>query len=340
MIFLDKNEFPTDLPKDIKEEVISELLISDWNRYPVAESQELIALLAQLNNVPNDSLILGNGSSGLIMRFLGELSKHYNRIVTPNPSFELFDICPKLFNLNHINWDFNHELEYDYVGFPRGKNSIYVFCTPNNPTGTLIDPIFVETEIANDPSSVFLIDEAYAEFANDSYAHLTQKYSNVIVLKTFSKALGAAAIRLGYAMCSDTIKNQLKKNDLPFKFSPFTIISAKVLLNNFEKVIQPRIEKIIEAREKMYHTLNEMLLDGEVKVSKSHGNFIPIRFYNESLKNEFIRRCTDSEITIGKVRNSPDFFRITIGSEKENTKIIRVIEGLILKPICIDDAVQ
>ncbi|MCL9804500.1 aminotransferase class I/II-fold pyridoxal phosphate-dependent enzyme [Flavobacterium amniphilum] len=339
MIFLDKNEFPSDFPKSIKEEVISELIISDWNRYPVAESQELIALIAQLNSVPTDSLILGNGSSGLIMRFLGELSKHYNRIVTPNPSFELFDICPKLFDLNHITWDFNNELDYDYAGFPRGKNSIYVFCTPNNPTGTLIDPIFVETEIANDPSSVFLIDEAYAEFANDSYAHLTQKYNNVIVLKTFSKALGAAAIRLGYAMCSDTIKNQLKKNDLPFKFSPFTIISAKVLLNNFEKVIQPRIERIIEAREKMFHTLNEMLLEGDVKVYKSHGNFIPIRFYNENLKNEFIQRCTDSEVIIGKVRNSPNFFRITIGSEKENTKIIRIIEGLVLKPICISDGV-
>ena len=339
MIFLDKNEFPTDLPKSIKEEVINELLISDWNRYPVAESQELIALIAQLNSVPSDSLLLGNGSSGLIMRFLGELSKHYNRIVTPNPSFELFDICPKLFELNHITWDFNNELEYDYTGFPREKNSIYVFCTPNNPTGTLIDPIFVETEIANDPSSVFLIDEAYAEFANDSYAHLTQKYNNVIVLKTFSKALGVASIRLGYAMCSDTIKNLLKKDDLPFKFSPFTIISAKVLLNNFEKVIQPRIEKIIEVREKMFHTLNEMLLEGDVRVSKSHGNFIPIRFYNENLKNEFIKRCTDSKILIGKVRNFPNIFRITIGLEEENTKIIRIIEDLVLKPICIGDGV-
>jgi histidinol-phosphate aminotransferase len=340
MIFLDKNEFPSDLPKSIKEEVISELLTSDWNRYPVAESQELIALIAQLNNVPTDSLILGNGSSSLIMRFLGELSKHYSRIVTPNPSFELFDICPKLLHLNHINWDFNNELDYDYAGFPRGKNSIYVFCTPNNPTGTLIDPTFVETEIANDPSSVFLIDEAYAEFANDSYAHLTQKYNNVIVLKTFSKALGAAAIRLGYAMCSDAIKDLLKKDDLPFKFSPFTIISAKVLLNNFEKVIQPRIKKIIEAREKMFHTLNEMLLEGDIKVSKSHGNFIPIRFYNESLRNEFIQRCTDSGIMIGKVRNHLDIFRITIGSEKENTKIIQVLESLVLKPIFIDDEVQ
>ncbi|BFM45325.1 histidinol-phosphate transaminase [Flavobacterium sp. CFS9] len=339
MISLDKNEFPSDLPKSIKEEVISKLIISDWNRYPVAEPQELIALIAQLNSVPADSLILGNGSSGLIMRFLGELSKHYNRIVTPDPSFELFDICPKLFDLNHITWGFNNELDYDYVGFPRGKNSIYVFCTPNNPTGTLIDPIFVETEVANDPSSVFLIDEAYAEFANDSYAHLIQKYNNVIVLKTFSKALGAAAIRLGYAICSDTIKKQLKKNDLPYKFSPFTIISAKVLINNFEKVIQPRIERIIEAREEMFHTLNEMLLDKDVKVSKSHGNFIPIRFYNESLKNEFTQRCIDSEIIIGKVRNYPDFFRITIGSKEENNKIIRIIEGLVAKPICIGDGV-
>lgn len=333
MIFLDKNEFPSDFPKSIKEQVISELINSDWNRYPVAESQELMALIAQMNGVPADSLILGNGSSGLIMRFLGELSKHYTRIVTPTPSFELFDICPKLFGLDHINWDFDKDLDYDYARFPRGKNSIYVFCTPNNPTGTLIDPQFVETEIANDPSSVFLIDEAYAEFANDSYAHLTQKYNNVIVLKTFSKALGAAAIRLGYAMCSDTIKNLLKKSDLPFKFSPFTIIAAKLLLTNFETVIQPKIERIIEAREKMFHTLNQMLLEGEVKVSKSYGNFIPIRFYNESLKNEFIQRCTDSAITIGKVRNYPDFFRITIGSEEENDKIIRVIEGLVLKPV-------
>ncbi|MDI9311091.1 MAG: aminotransferase class I/II-fold pyridoxal phosphate-dependent enzyme [Limnohabitans sp.] len=339
MIFLDKNEFPTDLPKSIKEEVINELLISDWNRYPVAESQELIALIAQLNSVPTNSLMLGNGSSGLIMRFLGKLSKHYNRIVTPNPSFELFDICPKLFGLNHITWDFNNELDYDYTGFPRAKNSIYVFCTPNNPTGTLIDPIFVETEIANDPSSVFLIDEAYAEFANDSYAHLTQKYNNVIVLKTFSKALGVASIRLGYAMCSDTIKNLLKKDDLPFKFTPFTIISAKVLLNNFEKVIQPRIEKIIEAREKMFHTLNEMLLEGDVRVSKSYGNFIPIRFYNENLKNEFIKRCTDSKILIGKVRNFPNIFRITIGLEEENTKIIQIVEDLVLKSICIGNEV-
>lgn len=339
MISLDKNEFPSDLPKSIKEEVISKLIISDWNRYPVAEPQELITLIAQLNSVPADSLILGNGSSGLIMRFLGELSKHYNRIVTPDPSFELFDICPKLFDLNHITWGFNNELDYNYAGFPRGKNSIYVFCTPNNPTGTLIDPVFVETEIANDQSSVFLIDEAYAEFANDSYAHLTQKYNNVIVLKTFSKALGAAAIRLGYAMCSDTIRKQLKKNDLPYKFSPFTIISAKVLINNFEKVIQPRIERIIEAREEMFHILNEMLLDKDVKVSKSHGNFIPIRFYNESLKNEFIQQCTDSEIIIGKVRNYPDFFRITIGSKEENNKIIRIIEGLVAKPICIGDGV-
>jgi len=273
------------------------------------------------------------------MRFLGELSKNYNRIVTPNPSFELFDICPKLFDQNHITWSFNSELNYDYEGFPRGKNSIYVFCTPNNPTGTLIDPIFVETEVANDSSSVFLIDEAYGEFANNSYAHLTQKYNNVIVLKTFSKALGAAAIRLGYAMCSDTIKKQLKKNDLPFKFSPFTITSAKVLLNNFEKVIQPRIERIIEAREKMFHTLNEMLLEGDIKVSKSHGNFIPIRFYNEGLKNEFIQLCTDSEIMIGKVRNYPNFFRITIGSEQENNKIIQIIEGLALKPVYIRDGI-
>jgi len=337
MIFLDKNESPSDFPKRVKEQIVNELIQSDWNRYPVAESQELIALIAKLNSVPTNSLILGNGSSGLIMRFLGELSKKYNRIVTPNPSFELFDICPKLFDQNHVPWDFNNELDYDYEGFPREKNSIYIFCTPNNPTGTLIDPIFVETEIANDPSSVFLIDEAYGEFANGSYAHLTQKYDNVIVLKTFSKAIGAAAIRLGYAMCSDTIKEQMKKNDLPFKFSPFTITSAKVLLNNFETVIQPRIEKIIEAREKMFHTLSEILLEGNVKVSKSHGNFIPIRFYNEGLKNDFIQLCTNSKIMIGKVRNYPDFFRITIGSEQENNKIIQIIEDLTLKSVCVDN---
>ncbi len=112
-----------------------------------------------------------------------------------------------------------------------------------------------------------------------------------------------------------------------------------MLIDNFEKVIQPRIERIIEAREKMFHTLNEILLEGDVKVSKSHGNFIPIRFYNESLKNEFLQRCTDSEITIGKVRNHPNFFRITIGSEQENNKIIRIIEGLVLKPISIGDGV-
>jgi len=328
MILLNKNEGPYDFSLDLKKEIANQLINEDWNRYPNMLGKELRSHIAEHHNLKQHQVFIGNGSSDFISHLITVFKKHCKRIVYPIPSFELFELCGHINDLECIPWRVNKNMQYDYENYPGKDGSIYIICNPNNPSGDLIQPNFIEEQIKNEPNSLFIIDEAYIEFSDKSLINFINIYENVFIIRTLSKAIGLAGIRLGYGMCNEETARRLSDKIIPYRLNHFNNIVGKYVFMNYKNQISPVINKIVENRNTLYYNLEKLFEGTSHRVFPSEGNFILIETTNENLYDQL----TKKEIILGKVKYYPNCFRVTVGTAEENNKFLKELKNII-KPL-------
>jgi len=327
MILLNKNEGPYDFSIDIKREIANQLIEQDWNRYPNMLGKELREHIAEHHNLEHDQIFIGNGSSDFIAHLITVYKKHCKRIVYPLPSFELFELCGHINDLECVPWKVNNNMQYDYENYPGKNGSIYIICNPNNPSGDLIQPNFIENQIKNEPNSLFIIDEAYIEFSGKTLIHLINTYKNVFVIRTLSKALGLAGVRLGYGVCHKETAKQLSNKTIPYRLNHFNNIVGKYVFLNYQNQIIPVINRIVENRNNLFKNLEKLFEGTENKVFPSEGNFILFKTNNENL----FQQLSEKEIKLGKVKYYPNYYRITVGTKEENKLLLKELKKIISK---------
>ena len=260
LVFLDANESPFQ---------------NEINRYPNNKHIDLKQTLLELNQLSNGQIVLGNGTDeilDLIMRVFCDPSS--DKIITIPPTYGMYDVIAKTNNVENIKVplksNFTLNLEELKKSFSE-KTKLLFLCSPNNPTGNsflrkdLIDLI----ESFN---GVVVIDEAYINFSsNSSLVSLINKYNNLIVTQTMSKAFGMAGIRLGMGFSNNKIVNYINKIKPPYNINLLTEKRALKELKNID-TIKTNIKIILEERNKLIDSLNE--LSFIIKVYPSDSNFI------------------------------------------------------------------
>lgn len=290
----------------------------DFNKYPEVNGDSLRSALAQKYKLKKDNFILGNGSTELLELAVKTYCEKEDSILTFDPSFSMYDVYSMIYGvqINKVptNEDFVQSIAkmLEYISLYNPK--LLFVCNPNNPTGNLIKRNDI-IRLLDNTDALVIVDEAYMEFVKESVSvvDLVDQYDNLIVARTFSKAYGLASSRLGYMISNNEIITNLLKVKLPYSVNSFTLqIGIEAL--KMEDKMTLFVDNIISQREWLKEELEQL----KYKVYPSFGNFIYLKTEKDLFTN-----LLEKDILIRSFSNG--YYRITVGSNEENIKLIQAM---------------
>ncbi len=311
-IYLDANEnsFGSPLP-------------ANYNRYPDPLQLDLKDAISKIKGVPIENTFLGNGSDEAIdLLYRAFCEPGIDNVIILPPTYGMYEVSANINNVEvrKINLLPNFQLDLDGIAEAIDKHTKIIFiCSPNNPTGNSIIRTDIETVLANFEGLV-VIDEAYINYAKQrSFIKELTEYPNLIILQTFSKAWGLAALRLGMAFAAKPTIDILNKVKPPYNINQATQDLALAALQNVEQV-NDWIKITVEEREKLGVALAE--LNVVKRVYPSDANFILAEVTDatgiyEYLVNDGIIIRDRSKVTLCE-----GCLRISIGTPAENLSLI------------------
>ena len=323
---LNQNENPWDAPAEIKQETLNRMKDRAWSRYPDFTPQRLHARLAEFSSWQADGIIAGNGSNELIQALLMVTVGEGKRVLITEPTFALYRQITTVLGGKVASVPLSRDLQFDMAALldeiEETQPDVTIICSPNNPTGCVIsdEDLAVLLEAAR---GLIVVDEAYHEFADRSAVPLLGDHENLVVLRTFSKAMAMAAFRVGYLLASPALVREIAKAVLPYNLNAFSQIAAEVAIGMFEAKLQPLVDAICAERDRLYVGLAS--IPGLVPV-QSQANFMLVRSNKEPKRvfAELLKR----DILIRDVCGYPmlkDYFRVSVGTPEENDLLL---EGL------------
>lgn len=311
-VFLDANENPYNEP---------------YNRYPDPMQWKLKDRIAELRGVDRTAIFLGNGSDEAIdLAMRAFCDPAVDSITTISPSYGMYEVAAAVNDVEcrKVLLESNFELNADKVLAQVDEwTKLVILCSPNNPTGNSLDRNEIY-KILNAFDGIVVIDEAYIDFSSQpSFISELERFPNLMVLQTLSKAWGAAGIRLGMAFASPQIIAILNKIKYPYNINQLTQDYALEVLNN-----EPRM------REQLYHIISERKrLEAALQVTNcvrtlypTDANFILVNVsYADTIYGMLMKQGV-----IVRNRNTVTLcngcLRITVGTPEENDRLIAAIK--------------
>jgi histidinol-phosphate aminotransferase len=339
---LDKNEQPDDVDLITKYAVFEHLSAIPWNRYPAADTGTIEALIAQYCGVEPARVVAAPGSASIITALLNYLALNGRAIHICQPTYSLFDYHCKTYNIPYTPWLLTPELRFNMQCLPELENGSVLFVvSPNNPTGTVLSNEDLATLCEVNPSSLIIMDSVYYEFGNVDYMQLLEKYPNLVILRSFSKAFPVAGLRLGYLCASAALAVSFRKLMLPFSLNPFVLSFAeKVLFRpDFQKAGAGDIRHLTQSREMLQQVFSSPFFAGRLTVFPSGGNFLLIKTKNRLDFESIMTGFQEHGVAVLDTSTCPNLdssFRLTIGSPTENALVVRILKKTLEKssPFC------
>ena len=312
-VFLDANENPYNTPN---------------NRYPDPMQRELTNMIAPVKKVKPENIFLGNGSDEAIdLVYRAFCRPGVDNVVAIDPTYGMYQVCAEVNDVEYrkVLLDENYQFSADKLLAATDDDTKLIFlCSPNNPTGNALDREEIEKTLSAFQGLV-IIDEAYSDFSDvPSFLPALEKYPNLIVFQTFSKAWGCAAIRLGMAFASPEIISIFSKIKYPYNVNLLTQKEAIAMMHRHYEVDR-WVKSLLEERARL---INEFIqLPCCEKIYPTDANF-------------FLAKVTDAKkiyaYLVSKgiiVRNRTnvslcrDCLRITIGTRPENDTLLEALNA-------------
>lgn len=330
IVKLNANENPYGASKNILSKLSN---IDNISRYPDADAIELREKISQKYNLDIDEVVIGNGGDEIIEMLCQIMLNKDDEIIMCTPGFSMYKIMAYVQDANVKSVPLK-EYKTDLDGIIKqitDKTKMIFITNPHNPTGTIITQIELENFLKQISSDILVvIDEAYAEFVkNDNFPNsieLLNKYNNICILRTFSKAYGLAGMRTGYLLADKTIINEINKIRPPYNVNSVSQKLASFAIDDTEW-LNECVKRNNEVLNKVYENLNRL----NVKYVKTDANFLFIStefdsnyVYEELLKQGYMTRA-------GYQKPMDKFLRISIGTEQEMDGFIKALENIICK---------
>ena len=343
-IRLDANESFFGLPDFIVGEIQKNMEKISFNRYPDPSASDLTKQYSKFLKISENAeveakyIAAGNGSDELLNIAINAFLSKGDKILTFAPDFSMYAFYGELIEAEVIkvqkNGADNFAIDFDEIAKKINRENIKlaVFSNPCNPTGQLVPKGVLEKFIKNANCAVVL-DEVYMSFADDkknqSFVYDFLKYPNLVLMKSLSKTVGLAGLRVGFALSNETFINALKTIKSPFNLNAVSQKIAETVLCHPD-YLAGCLDKIKKNKQNLQKSL-KILFDGrkEFKIYDTQTNFVLIETPKAKGIFEFLAK---NGIL---VRNIGDkFLRITTGSEKENEKFMECLEGYDFGRIC------
>lgn len=315
MVFLDANENPFQ---------------NGVNRYPDPQQRSIKAVLAEQKGVFEDQILLGNGSDEVLdLIFRGFCEPNQDSVITLPPTYGMYKVLAATNAIANIEVLLDSDFEpkiVEIIGRIDSNTKLIFICSPNNPTGNSFDPSKIE-KLLQTFNGIIIIDEAYIDFSkNESWVNRLNEFPNLIVTQTLSKAYGMAGIRLGICYASKEIIAILNKIKPPYNVNELTQLKALKCLSNMHNVSK-EVTKILKERKWLETALSS--IDFIEEIFPSDANFILVRVDDADQRYE---QLISKGIVIRNRSTQPlceNTLRFTVGTEKENKKLITTLKELI-----------
>jgi histidinol-phosphate aminotransferase len=292
------------------------------NRYPDFLPERLRRLIAGRIGVPEEQVSLGAGATGVMLQVMHAMTDPGDRIVITDPTFEGYPIVAAMTRLVPVKVPLDHNGHHDLNAMAEAASDarVVVICRPHNPTGTVESAEDIEaflTRISRD--TVVILDEAYAEFVAPAYrldsVSLIERFPNVVVMRTFSKAYGLAGLRIGYAYSSWQLAAKLWAMQLPFGMG-ITSHVAVAASYRAENQLQQRIRMITAERRNLRMRLRSM----GVHCTDGHANFVYLPGAGRHWSEVF-----DEEAAIRVKHYVDGGVRITVGGRSSTGAVLNAL---------------
>ena len=302
-----------------------------WSRYPDFAPQRLHERLAEFSGWQREGIIAGNGSNELIQALLMVTVGDGKCVLITEPTFALYRQITTVLGGEVVSVPLKDDLQFDVPALleeiEETQPEVTILCSPNNPTGCVIsdEELVVLSKAAR---GLIVVDEAYHEFAEHSAVPLLGDHENLVVLRTFSKAMAMAALRVGYLLASPELVREIAKALLPYNLNALSQTAAEVAIEMFEAKLQPLVEAICAERDRLYVELAS--IPGLLPV-QSQANFMVVRSNKEPKRvfAELLKR----DILIRDVSGYPmlnDYFRVSVGTPEENDLLVRALREILI----------
>lgn len=313
-VFLDANENP---------------LNDKYNRYPDPLQWSLKQKIAKVKNIAPENIFLGNGSDepiDLVIRIFCE--PRIDNIVAVDPTYGMYQVCAEVNDVEYRKVLLNETFDLDAQKLleKTDRNTKLIFlCSPNNPTGNLLSREEIK-KVLDSFAGIVVVDEAYIDFASEAtWLNDLEEYPNLIILQTFSKAWGLAAVRLGMAFASAEIIKLFNKVKYPYNVN---ILTQNFVGDELDK-LELRKQWIATLLEGRNYLINELpKLPFVEKIYPTDANFILVKVEDA---NSLYKQLADKGVIV-RNRNSVSLcagcLRITVGTDKENEMLIKTLRTL------------
>lgn len=313
----------------IKEEIKS------INRYPESQLHELVSEIAKYSGVKDSQVIIGGDGADEIIDVLAKtFIDAGDEFIVPLPSYMYYEYLLKQYGAKPVyaKWDLTEnrldvESIYDSIS---PKTRMIFLCSPNNPTGTLIDKEILAEIAAKNPDILIVIDEAYFEYSEVTNRDLIDEYDNIFIIRTMSKVLGLAGMRIGYGLACSHIIEYMHRIKPVFSLTRLSFAAA---LNTFRdtEYIAESIRKGIESRQYLYDETSK-IKGLKVVPSKSNFMLIDIRdtgFTAAELAEELMKRGVIVRDCTSFKGLDEYWIRISICTLEEDKRFIEILKEVL-----------
>ncbi|WP_243346104.1 histidinol-phosphate transaminase [Parabacteroides sp. FAFU027] len=313
-VYLDANENPYNAP---------------YNRYPDPLQWVVKEQIEKVKGVSRENILLGNGSDEPIdLVFRAFCEPGVENVVAIDPTYGMYQVCADINNIEYRKVRLTEDFQLDVDALMKAvdaKTKIIFLCSPNNPTGNAF-PKEEIIRVLNGFGGIVIVDEAYIDFSDKgTFLSDLDNFPNLIVLQTFSKAWGSAAIRLGMAFASKEIISVLNKIKYPYNVNQLTQEQALKVLANADQV-KDWVNVLLNERQNLVEQLNQ--LPYVQKIYPTDANFVLVKvgdangIYNKLVEQGIIVRNRHS------VTLCEGCLRITVGTPEENKTLLDAMKAI------------
>jgi histidinol-phosphate aminotransferase len=313
-VYLDANENPYNDP---------------YNRYPDPLQWEVKNEISKIKKVPVENIFLGNGSDEPIdLLFRAFCEPRLDNVVAIEPTYGMYKVCASINDIEYRKVLLNENLDFEackLLDKANDRTKIVWICSPNNPTGNSLNRDEIH-KLLKWFRGIVVLDEAYIDFSSEeSFSEFLSQYPNLVILQTFSKAWGNAAIRLGMAFASTEIIAVLNKIKYPYNIN---ILTQKHALKAMKNVTQVNewVKTLLNERSVLVNGLQKLSLVQHIYPTDA--NFVLVKVVDANA----IYKYLVSKSIIVRNRNNVSLclgcLRITVGTPEENQTLLNALESL------------
>ena len=324
---LNQNESPFDLPEDLKRELAQRFMNIPLNRYPKEQPWQLRDKLAENLGIAPESILVSNGSNELTHTLGLMFIAPGATVVVPRPMFSLYESVIRMHDGQIVAISPNEDLSFDVPALvaarAREHPALTIVSSTNNPTGHALEIDAVEEILQAAPGPV-VVDEAYWEFnPNPPATTLLDRYPNLIIVRTFSKAMGLAGVRLGYMIAHPKLISEFMKVRLPFMVDRFSEEIGLAVLGRMDLVAQ----RIREIKASIAELRDGLASFEGVEVLPTDANFLLFRTPQEP--THLLDRLASEGVLIRSMSGYPElasYARVNAGSSSENKAFLDALK--------------